>query len=167
MSAHRTPQLATEFASSAAIADCKSSLAAGGAVIWRRDCRAHNSASARGADEERCAQRHGLPAFDSANAGRHRSRRWQSENPAPSMRHCSRSRSWRPPRDSQQMRDFASVRSRKFAAPPFPNSFIPILLKYLRLGQNASTEKRAAEKHDPLFSLFLTFLLSRGVNPET
>jgi len=73
MSAHRTPQLATEFASSAADRGLQIIIAAaGGAAILAGVIAAHTTLPVLGvADEERCAQWHRFVTFDGANAGWH------------------------------------------------------------------------------------------------
>lgn len=71
MSAHRTPQLATELAANAASRGIEVIIAAaGGAAHLAGVLAAHHTARVGCPDEKRCAQRHGFFAIHRADAGR-------------------------------------------------------------------------------------------------
>ncbi len=78
MSAHRTPQLASEFSSTASSRGVEVIIAAaGGAAHLAGVIAAHTTLAGVGcADEERRTQRHGFPAGHCADAGRYP--RWHS-----------------------------------------------------------------------------------------
>jgi len=102
--------------------------------------------------------------FDSANAGRHSGRDAGNRKTRPinaALFAIAILATTAP--TSQQIENFRSGQEQKVRSTTFLTRSFRVLLEISQtLGQNASTEKRAADEARPVVFVVLTFLLSRG-----